>query len=73
MNQFQRDLDAHITREQPGSDLDDLDTATEAFLDCVYRRLSTPEETFMECLICGDVDSHEQDCPVPALEKWSTR
>lgn len=28
------------------------------------------EETFTECLVCGDVDSHTDECPVPAIQRF---
>lgn len=32
--------------------------------------LPTPEgESFEECLLCGEVDSHTDNCPVPALKR----
>lgn len=27
-------------------------------------------ETFVLCLMCGEVDSHVDGCPVPALGAW---
>ena len=27
-------------------------------------------ETFSECLLCGEVDSHTDECPIPALRRW---
>ncbi len=70
MNNFQRNLDQHLTREQPGDALDDVYTLAEQFVDVATERIYGPEETFIVCRICGDVDSHSGNCPVPALEKW---
>lgn len=31
---------------------------------------SNGDETFHECLVCGDWEGHTDDCPMPALERW---
>lgn len=28
------------------------------------------DETFSECLLCGEWDSHTDACPVPAIYRW---
>jgi hypothetical protein len=50
----------------------DVITAAEQLLDEALTRLHdhVSEETFTQCEMCGEVDSHTDDCPVPALEKW---
>ncbi len=27
-------------------------------------------ETFLECKLCGEWEGHEDDCPIPMLERW---
>lgn len=39
-------------------------------VDSAIVRHSNTEETFVECLVCGDWEGHTDDCPVPALERW---
>ena len=46
--------------------------AVQALLDAVRIALVHPEETFIECGLCGEVDSHTDTCPVPALIRWQT-
>jgi len=43
----------------------------EEFLGDVTAQILTPDgESFEECRLCGDVDSHTDDCPLPALRRW---
>jgi hypothetical protein len=51
--------------------------AAQTLLDVALVRLydRNSEESFEECqlcgdVVCGDVDSHTDDCPIPALKKW---
>jgi hypothetical protein len=51
---------------------EDLYDAVENLLDFAYRSMydRRSEETFKECQLCGDVDGHLTECPIPLLEKW---
>jgi hypothetical protein len=42
----------------------------QTFLEDVSVTLPTPDETFVECGLCGQVDSHDDDCPVLSLAAW---
>lgn len=55
-----------MSRQDDIADLvqDLLDTAIEHMHD------RASEETFHECQMCGDVDSHTDTCPIPWLQKW---
>jgi chorismate mutase len=44
--------------------------AVEQLQEVVVRNISTSEETFVECLICGDVDSHKPGCWVAGALEW---
>jgi len=45
--------------------------AINAFADLAIRRQTWhTEETFEECRVCGEWDSHTDDCPMPAIVKW---
>jgi hypothetical protein len=51
------------------------DAAAEAaqdLLDAALERLYDRHagEAFLECQICGDVDGHTDDCPIPAVQRW---
>lgn len=30
------------------------------------------DDLFYQCFVCGDVEGHAADCPIPAIEKWLT-
>lgn len=43
----------------------------QAFAEQMVGRLpSRDDETFEQCRLCGEVDSHFEDCPLPALQAW---
>ena len=46
--------------------------AAQSLLDVALVRLydRNSGESFEECQLCGDVDSHTDECPIPALKKW---
>jgi len=44
--------------------------AVHALLDVALSDLVTSDEAFVECHLCGEVDSHTDLCPVPALVRW---
>jgi hypothetical protein len=45
--------------------------AVERLLDEVtVRETWHTDETFVQCLLCGEWDSHTDDCAVPALLRW---
>ena len=52
--------------------MDILNEQLEEFLDNsqAKRRDSFSEETFTECMLCGEWEGHKDNCPVPAIEKW---
>jgi hypothetical protein len=42
----------------------------ERVIDCGGNRHSNGDETFIECLVCGEWEGHTDDCPIPALDRW---
>ncbi len=38
--------------------------------DNAIVRHSNDDETFLECLVCGEWDGHADECPMPAIERW---
>jgi hypothetical protein len=44
--------------------------AVESLLDASIARHSNGDETFVECLVCGDWEGHQAGCFVPALLAW---
>lgn len=46
--------------------------ALEAVLDEAYVRHhdSNADETFVHCQVCEEWEDHEDDCPIPVIEKW---
>jgi hypothetical protein len=50
----------------------DVEDAVENLFDVslVKHYDSTSEDTFEECLMCGDWEGHKEGCPIPPLKKW---
>jgi len=38
--------------------------------DAIVRHMNSDDETFLECRVCGEWDSHTDICPIPAIEHW---
>lgn len=38
--------------------------------DVAILRHSNGDETFTECRVCGEWDSHADLCPIRAIERW---
>ena len=52
---------------------DDAANAVQALLDVALVRLRDyhhADVTLIECQLCGDVDGHTDDCPIPAVQRW---
>lgn len=48
-----------------------IDSFEEILDDAIqYHRDSVSEETFRECMVCGEWDSHIKECPIQAIELW---
>jgi len=48
-----------------------LNTLTEALEDAIQNHHDSQSgETFQECMLCGEWDSHIKECPIPAIELW---
>ena len=41
-------------------------------VDAATVRHPNGDETFVECLVCGEWEGHTDKCPVPSLEQWLT-
>jgi hypothetical protein len=52
---------------QPPSALID---AVHALIDESLNHLDTGDEVFVECALCGELDSHTNSCPIPACQRW---
>jgi hypothetical protein len=49
---------------------DEVVDAVEALLDAATKRHAGKDETFIECLMCGKWEEHDNACPIPSLRKW---
>ena len=51
---------------------DDAAEAVQTLLLIARERIydRNKDEVFYECQLCGDVDGHTDDCPIPALKAW---
>ena len=51
---------------------DDAAEAVQTLLLIARERLydRNADEVFYECQLCGDVDGHTDDCPIPAVQRW---
>jgi len=36
----------------------------------IHHHDSQSGESFRECVVCGEWDGHEKECPMPAIELW---
>lgn len=64
-------MDYRDTLSQPYSVPDDVCNAVQTLLDtCLVSHPSLSDETFTECLMCGDWEDHKPGCIVPALLQW---
>ena len=50
--------------------VDLITDALEEAVDLAKVRHSTGEETFIECRMCKEVDSHKTGCIIETIEKW---
>jgi hypothetical protein len=44
--------------------------AAEGLLDAATARHGNHDETFTECLMCGEWEGHAESCPIPKLKEW---
>lgn len=59
--------------EQPLAFEPDAETCAtvQAFTEDAYDTMSWHTgEVFKACRLCGEVDSHTDVCPLPAVERW---
>lgn len=48
--------------------------ALSAVLDAQHREYHPQsDETFVQCLVCGEWEGHDDSCPVPAIENWARK
>ena len=68
---FSRAQAQALTQPDPWEPTEDACEMVQAFLESALISLPTPDgETFVECRLCGDVDGHNDGCPLPALQAW---
>ena len=54
--------------EPSASTCDDVQGLLDALSERLHDR--TSDETFIQCLACGQVDGHSPQCFVPLMERW---
>ena len=57
---------------EPSTREDGLTSAVVTLLDVAITGRYDPmaDETFLYCHVCGEWEGHEEECPVPLLERW---
>ena len=72
---FQRAQEHALTQPDPWEPTEATCDMVQVFIEnttmCHQSRNSADEyEEFEECRLCGEVDSHSPECPLPALLSW---
>ena len=72
---FSRAQAAALTQPDPWEPDETMCGEVQALLESAVlshqtRNSADEYETFEECRLCGDVDGHNEGCPVPALRAW---
>jgi hypothetical protein len=57
----------------PDALIDHVYTVIQELEDHALIRMATYDETFIQCNLCGEVDSHDTDCPLTALYAYTVK